>query len=338
MMKKIIIAFLFLSVALFYTEQAQAQVSDLEVRTGKLENFLSKLPKMSGFINLRYQYENNTNSFDIRRARLDFKGEPAKWFDYRLQVDFASSPKIIDAFVRFKIHPMFNVQAGQFKLAFSLENPYGPLDLETLENSQVVSYLSGFNDLAGSKAAGRDIGVAVYGGFFKQDGYNIVDYFVGLYNGTGINVKDNNKHKDFAGRININPIRPVTLSAFYYNGKIGPDGELAPRTRYGFGARYDDGKILFRGEYIKGKTNQKDSDGFYLLAGYTIAGKFQPLFKYDYMRLDLKDENSRQINYLVGFDYWPHSMFRLQVNYTYRTFIQKDNNSGLLGIMLTARF
>ena len=337
-MKKIILTISLLATVLFSTVQAQEKVSDQEERTRKLESFMAKLPKMSGFINVRYQYENDANSLDIRRARLDFKGEPAKWFDYRLQVDFASSPRIIDAFVKFKLHPMFNVQAGQFKLAFSLENPYSPLDLETLENSQVVSYLSGVNDLAGVKATGRDIGVAVYGGFFKQDGYNIIDYIIGLYNGNGINTKDNNKYKDLAGRININPIRPVTLSAFYYNGKIGPDGGLAPRTRYGFGARYDDGKILFRGEYIKGKTDQKDSDGFYLLAGYTIAGKFQPLFKYDYMRLDLANENSRQINYLVGFDYWPHSMFRLQVNYTYRTFIQKENNSGLLGIMLTARF
>ena len=150
---------------LLTAQPVQAQVSDLEARTTKLEGIVSKLPKMSGFINLRYQYEDQTNSFDIRRARMDFRGNPVKWFDYRLQVDFASSPKIIDAFVRLKISPMFNLQAGQFKLAFSLENPYGPLDLETIENSQVISFLSGINDLAGSKAAGRDIGVAAYGGF-----------------------------------------------------------------------------------------------------------------------------------------------------------------------------
>jgi len=207
-----------------------------------------------------------------------------------------------------------------------------------MENSQVISLLSGINDLAGSKGAGRDLGVAVYGGFFQQDGYNIIDYVVGLYNGTGINVKDNNKHKDITGRLEIHPIRPVTLTASYYNGKIGEDGDLKPRTRYGFGARYDDGDILFRGEYLKGKTDQTDSDGFYVVAGYKFAGKFQPLLKYDFMRKDLANENSRQINYLVGIDYWPHKMFRLQVNYTYRTFIEKENNNGLLGIMLTARF
>ncbi|HHV02941.1 MAG: porin [Bacteroidales bacterium] len=337
-MKKTIFSLVLLTVVLLSFQQAKAQEIDLEARTAKLENFISKLPKMSGFINLRYQYEKDVNSFDIRRARLDFKGDPVKWFDYRLQVDFASSPKIIDAFVRLKFSPMFNVQAGQFKLAFSLENPYSPLDLETLENSQVISYLSGINDLAGSKAAGRDIGVAVYGGFFKQDGYNIIDYVVGLYNGTGINVKDNNKHKDITGRLEIHPVRPVTLSASYYNGKIGEDGDLKPRIRYGFGARYDDGAILLRSEYIKGKTDQVDSDGFYVLAGYTFAGKIQPLFKYDYMRKNLGDENSRQIHYLIGVDYWPHKMFRLQLNYTYRSFIQKEKNNGLLGIMMTARF
>ena len=100
-------------------------------------------PKLSGFINLRYQYEDGNNSFDIRRARLDLKGDPVKWMDYRLQLDVSSSPKIMDAFVRLKFHPMFNVQAGQFKLAFSLENPYSPLAIETLYNSQVYSNLSG---------------------------------------------------------------------------------------------------------------------------------------------------------------------------------------------------
>ena len=75
-----------------------------------------------------------------------------------------------------------------------------------------------------------------------------------------------------------------------------------------------------------------------MVAGYKFAGKFQPLLKYDYMRKDLADEDARQINYMAGFDYWPHQMFRLQINYTYRTFILKEKNSGLLGIMLTARF
>jgi hypothetical protein len=298
-MKKTIRPVIVLFLIFFTAVPVWAQVSELEERTSKLESIVAKLPKLSGFINLRYQYENSQNSFDIRRARLDFKGDVVKWLDYRLQVDFASSPKIIDAYVRLKISPMFNIQAGQFKLAFSLENPYGPLTLETMENSQVVSYLSGINDLAGSKAAGRDLGVAVYGGFFQQDGYNIIDYVVGLYNGTGINVKDNNKHKDITGRLEIHPIRPVTITASYYNGKIGDDGDLRPRTRYGFGARYDDGDILLRGEYLKGKTDQTDSDGFYVVAGYKFAGKFQPLLKYDFMRKDLANENSRQINYLA---------------------------------------
>jgi|LSQX01.1.fsa_nt_gb phosphate-selective porin len=298
----------------------------------------SLMPKLSGFINLRYQYEDGNNSFDIRRARLDLKGDPVKWMDYRLQLDVSSSPKIMDAFVRLKFHPMFNVQAGQFKLAFSLENPYSPLALETLDNSQVISYLSGFNDLSGNKAAGRDMGIAVYGGFFQQDGYNIIDYIAGFYNGNGINLKDNNKHKDFSGRLEIHPIRALTLSASYYNGKLGTDNDLKPKTRLGFGLRFDNGTYLLRGEYISGTTDKTCSDGFYVVAGYTIAGIIQPLVKYDRMRLDKEDSGLTQTNYVVGLDWWPHHNFRFQINYTYRTFENKDTNSGLLGLMLTARF
>ncbi len=135
-MKSIIRPIIFLFLVFITFLPAKAQVSSLEERTSALENIVSKLPKMSGFLNLRYQYDNDQNSFDIRRARLDFKGNIVKWLDYRLQVDFATSPKIIDAYVRLK--SVLCSTAGQFKLAFSLENPYGPLTLETMDNSQVI--------------------------------------------------------------------------------------------------------------------------------------------------------------------------------------------------------
>ncbi len=332
---------LYVSVLIFFCFAGQriyGQDTNIEPRVSKLEGFVAKLPSISGFVNLRYQYEENANGFDIRRARLDFKGNLAKWMDYRLQVDFASSPKIIDAFIRFKINPMFNVQVGQFKYAFSLENPYSPLNVETIENSQVISYLSGYNDASGVKATGRDFGISFYGGFFQMDGYNLIDYTIGLYNGTGINAKDDNKHKDFTGRIDIHPIKAITLSGSYYNGKLGTDGSLQPRERWSAGIRYDDSKALLRSEYIKGKTFDFVSDGFYILAGYKFCDKIMPLFKYDYLQKDLSKEDSKQTNYVIGVDYWPYKNFRLQLNYTYRTFSDTAKNSGLLGLMFTARF
>ncbi len=53
--------------------------------------------KIAGYTQVRFQFHSNlpdidaddVRSFDIRRARLDFRGAVTERFDYRLQLDFA---------------------------------------------------------------------------------------------------------------------------------------------------------------------------------------------------------------------------------------------------------
>ena len=81
---------------------------------------------ISGFLQASYNLELSdsetaTSSFRIRRARVSFAGnifEKEKWgmADYRLQVDFASSPQIVDAWVRYRPFDELGVQVGQFKV------------------------------------------------------------------------------------------------------------------------------------------------------------------------------------------------------------------------------
>lgn len=98
------------------------EISDMEKRMTAMEKIISELPKISGFINMRYRYNGESNSFDIRRARLDFKGDLATKLDYRFQMEFAGSPKLLDAYLRCKIDRRFNLQVGEFKIPFSMEN------------------------------------------------------------------------------------------------------------------------------------------------------------------------------------------------------------------------
>jgi hypothetical protein len=65
---------------------------------------------------------------------------------------------------------MFRLDSSN--MLFLWKTPYSPLNVETIENSQVISYLSGYNDASGVKATGRDFGISFYGGFFQMDGYN----------------------------------------------------------------------------------------------------------------------------------------------------------------------
>ncbi len=149
---------------------ASAQIhSDLgEERLARIEKTLGKLPEISGFLNFRYQYSDADGSitgFDVRRARLDLKGDISERFDYRLQVDFAGSVKILDAYFRYKIVQQANIEVGQFKIPFSLENVYSPTNLETIDNSLAITYLSGYSDVSDISSNGRDIGISHYGGF-----------------------------------------------------------------------------------------------------------------------------------------------------------------------------
>ena len=312
----------------------------IEERIAKVENITSKLPKISGYLNMRYQYSDadDSNSFDIRRMRVNFQGDISPSFDYRLQVEFANSPKILDAYIRWKINSSFNIEAGQFKFPFSLENPYGPTNLEVIDNSLVITALSGYSDLSGISANGRDVGVSFYGSLLKKESYNIIDYHVGIFNGAGINASDKNKSKDFSGMLSIHPIKDLTVAVSHYNGSTGAQDDTHQRVRSGAGVKYDDGKFLFRSEYIQGKTGAMKSEGAYGVFGYFVTPKFQPVVKYDYFKTDMSANNTEQNNYLLGFNYLPIKNIRLQLNYTRKTYAGDTKDFNYLAAQIVAIF
>ncbi|MDR2848399.1 MAG: OprO/OprP family phosphate-selective porin [Bacteroidales bacterium] len=324
--------------------QAQEE-NNMSARLEKIEKITSKLPQISGTANLRYRYDDATatNGMDIRRARVNLKGNLSPKVDYRMQVDFANSPMLLDVHIGWQINPFINVRAGQFHTMSSIENPYGPKNLEAIDYSLVVSNLSGYSDVSGVSSSGRDIGVQLTGGFIQREGYNLIDYTVGLFNGNGINLTDDNKSKDFSGILSVHPIQPLTIAVFHYNGSAGAQGANHQRVRTGAGVLYDDSKLVFRGEYIQGVSTDPangaslDSEGFYALLGYCFAQKVQPIVKYDYWHRDKADRNSLIQAYLVGVNYFPINHLKLQVNYTYRQNIgAKDSNQ--VGVQLCGFF
>ena len=70
-----------------------AKVKSFAVNSGK------KI-QIAGYTQIRYQAVEETgkiDGFDIRRARLDVKGNISPFWGYRVQFDLAGSPKLIDA-------------------------------------------------------------------------------------------------------------------------------------------------------------------------------------------------------------------------------------------------
>jgi hypothetical protein len=326
---------------------------------------------ISGWMNIQYDYESQlqngdesleviSNTFNVRRARLDVKGNINKNVEFRVQGDFAGTPKLVDGFVKIKLHKSFNIQAGQFKIPFTFENPQSPLTLEGVEYAQVISKLSGYSDMSGVKtySGGRDVGVMIYGNFFsfERNGKEIpiLTYKLGVFNGNGMNNKDANFLKDIAGSIEVCPgVKGLMLAASYYGGNYNlaaANENNANRDRLTFGGKYENGRLTVRSEYITGKTDMAnngqiytlDSDGFYVAGGYwfDIAKdqRIRPVARYDFFRQDVHNPEKNSTYYMVGIDWWPYKNLRLLVNYTMKDKPGFENMGNLWQAQLSVKF
>ena len=341
---------------------------------------------ISGWMNIQYDYERQLqndnltltelNTFNVRRARLDVKGNINPYLEFRLQGDFAVSPKMVDGFVKVKLAKYFNIQAGQFKIPFTFENPQSPLTLEGIEYAQVISKLSGYSDVChvATYSGGRDVGLMLYGDLFnfEREGKEIpiLTYKLGVFNGNGMNKKDANLGKDIAGSIEICPgVKGLKLAASYYNGDYLLDNEFkindtltinhkdnfANRDRLTFGGKYENDRLTIRSEYIYGKTDMAneegiyllESDGFYVSAGYWFdikckksgnVQRIRPVARYDFFREDMTEINTNSTYYMVGIDWWPYKNLRLLVNYTLKDKVTNENFGHLLQAQLSVKF
>ncbi|MDT8318271.1 MAG: porin [bacterium] len=297
--------------------------------------------KISGYLNLRYrQAENISNGFDIRRARLDIRGDIAEKWNYRFQSDFKGpSAKVLDIYAGYKAHPAFNITLGQQKIPFSLENLESNPRLKTINRSQVVEALvARGKDVIGNQS-GRDIGLKLGGALETDDWGKLLNYAVGIFNGTGINASDDNNQQDYVGRVVLTPVKHFSIGASGYAGRYVASGSLADRKRSGIEAKYDNKTFALSGEYIAGKDGTTEKEGWYLQGSYyVIPSTLEAVLKYDRWDPDTKVSNNRRDVSTVGANLHFNKNVFVQANYEFKeeqgTKIKNDTAT----VQLTARF
>ena len=225
--------------------------------------------KFSGYGMLQYQGQdpegNHSNSFNLRLARFILDGKIGD-FDWRAQIQGtnATGPgqptvQLVDLYTEWRKYPEFKIRAGQFKRAFTYENPTHPITQGWRGYADVINKLSAFGDRTGEKSSGgRDIGIQFAGDLFPNaNGRRLFHYQIGIYNGEGVNEKDKDNRKDIIGGVWVMPIKGVRIGAFGWKGSRG--GMLDPITgekrsieknRYAISAEYDLNEYTFRAEYI----------------------------------------------------------------------------------------
>ena len=366
-MKKIVsLALCMMTFALIANAQEQEKKKAIE-----LPQWVKNI-KFSGYGMLQYQGQdpegNHTNSFNLRLARFILDGKIGD-FDWRAQIQGTNvkgpgepTVQLVDLYAEWRKYPEFKVRAGQFKRAFTFENPTHPITQGWYSYAQVINNLSGFGDRTGEKSSGgRDIGIQFSGDLFPNaDGRRLFHYQVGVYNGEGINSKDADNKKDIIGGIWVMPIQGVRIGAFGWTGTKGSISatetvtsvsESNPpvvttskvtttltsvrKNRYAISAEYDKDEYTFRAEYLhsQGWGSNLDlgdkADGWYAFGIVpVIKSKLHAKARYQCYR-DNKEWNRAKSMYEVGVNYYFTK--NLQINAEYarvndRTLVKHNYN------------
>lgn len=318
---------------------------------------LSQKLEMSGLVQTRYQlFQDSTkiDAFDLRRVRLVFRGDVAPKFGYRLQVEMANTPKVLDAVFTYKPIEYFNVNVGQSKTPYCYDNYYSPFTLLSVSRTQIDNALSNReNDLYGNNQ-GRDIGLWLTGKYSigKDDKKRpIIDYTLGIYNGSGFNIADNNNDKDVGGYLRLSPIKNLWLGGAFYKGKgailVANTDSTADRTRIEAMLSYKFENFLLEGEYITAKDNGSGDEttlersGYYVTLSYTvIKDKFQVLARLDDYDKDTNKDLNIVNKYVLAASWYFSKTTRIQAEYNIVTEEDTENpvDNNLFAIQFQAGF
>jgi phosphate-selective porin OprO and OprP len=342
----------------------------VEARLDSFPLSLGRLLRLSGYTQVRfqgYQLKGKPNEFDIRRARLDFQGDFSTQWSYRLLIDFVGnsgangtaptggplvSPALMDAFIAFKPWDFMKITAGQFTLPFSLENLTQDRNLETIDRSQVVSALvarkgDGSNNLADSigNQNGRDVGIQVSGSLIQLADRKLLDYYLALLDGAGINTVDNNSSKDIDARLVFHPFKILDIGGSYYNGFdrfTSSPGKDQDRSRWGVEMALNYRNLALKSEFIQGREGNHDPiihQGWYAQASYFLLPKYlQGVFRYDTYDPNTVKSQSTNTYYVFGLNYFFNVWTKLQINYSWRTESGVSTDNDVFNIQLQLGF
>ncbi len=311
-----------------------------QLEYGRSVSKYATVPVFGGYIIGTYKYsaqdgQNNGSGFNARLIRVYVDGTLLRDFNYRLQVEVNGSPHIKDFYLEWAHWKEFSVKIGQFKRAFTLENPMNPWDVGVGDYSQAVKKLAGMGDYCGeASTGGRDQGLQVQGDLFpigsEGSKYRFLHYQLAIYNGNGINQADNNKHKDYIGTVQFQPIKGLFIGFFGWLGDWKSGDVTVKRNRFSIGAKYDSHDWTARAEYVRAfghKVSDYDSetntwsgtgkaDALYATLGVPVVSWLKIYLKYDQYR-DQATAATKHTIYSICPNFQLHKNLQIQVQYNF---------------------
>ncbi len=271
-----------------------------------------------GYIRSTYNYTivdegDNTNQFKLMLATLGLSANINEYssvfmfvyFNYpgmtgiddsTLTPEFSNVAGILDAQAHFTPIRNFRLTFGQFVTPFATEN---------LQSASKIDFVSRGYVVANSPAY-RDIGAYAR---YKAKRFAL---YTGVTNGSGMNVADDNNHKNVIVRGEVEPFKMLKLAAAASVGKDNnPVDSLAEgRNYYSANLSFNKGGLYITAEgsvrdYLEEQTNALYA---YARYDYFVDGKLlhyiTPGFRYDFLDPPGENDKTDRITFglTLGFD------------------------------------
>lgn len=242
----------------------------------------------------RYSFQDDNfqggRTFNAANGRISLRGNLDDGFFYRVFVDIAPRPILMDAFVGYKFDDSFQFSIGAMKPEQTLDFIPNPGAHKFVDRTNMTGLLVG----------SREIGIAASG-----DLGNFY-YYTGLFNGNGNNSNNNNKFYGI-GRLQytitdaIPGYLQLAVSGSHGDSEGNVSGSRGPllrgqRTIIGTDAELEWNRFYFATEYLRGELETVDFpdtneiiSGYYFTAGYNVTENFMLLGRYhswSYKELD----------------------------------------------------
>ncbi len=270
--------------------------------------------------------------FTINRARIGLSGNITEQLSIQVTGGFIEppegTPRLVNAYMDYRLHPLLTIRAGQFLIPFGLEGseviPANP----AIERTLAVRRHNTFNMF-------RDVGIEARGNWSR------FNYAFAVINGSGANQPEQINPKDFAGRLTVQLFDNLQAGFSGHIGQYQPDQSLdnyESRTRLGLDLNFTGDPVFMRGEYIYRTDNQPGGGdiemyGGYLLAGYKITDRLEGIARYEFLKPNTDLDDNRLQVYTIGANYYFVGRTRLSVNYDFRD----DELNPDLGNLLTVQ-
>ena len=210
--------------------------------------------------------EKGDDSSEVERRRVGIEGTLGDVLEFEIERELGSGSPWRDAFINYRRVRGAQVQAGQFKLPFGLEETTGRASLDFISRSLISERL----------APGRDSGLMLHGRLARKT----VGYEVGLFAHDGDNARPDGGRRVFggrtlAGRLTVEPFRrskstllDVRLGAAYTHSVL-PEGFPAIRGRSVLGVKFFPSDL-----WVKGNRQRAGLQAQWRPGRFSVASEF----------------------------------------------------------------